>query len=319
MSTNNKDYSIGAKIAKQISSIQDNMTANNNFNESQVTSDTPCCPFCLSKNIDIVSDITAGKGQIAYYCNNCNEYFLTPLFNTDNQPKIKTYIAEEEHDKGYVSEVMEGNSGLVISTICELMDKKGFTKTNQALDFLAKHYQETKDIIYQKKKRSPGKMTIDDVEKYIKINESTKSERFFTTNAAITITYVKAFTDAMESIDTISFNCSDVDDLKKQWNKFRSVKDLQDDCITAFHVDVSMWDKAYVDDLNKALTGFIEAIYIDGNDRNISFEDCKEILKMALDHINSKANGKIIYPHVDAIIDPDTRQMVHIVKRYWRE
>lgn len=322
MSTNNKDYSIGAKIAKQISSIQDNMTANINFNESQVTSDTPCCPFCLSENIDIVSDITAGKGQIAYYCNNCNEYFLTPMFNTTNQPKIKTYIAEEEHDKGYVSEVMEGNSGLVISTICELMDKKGFTKTNQALDFLAKHYQETKDIIPQKKqhRRSPGKMTIYDVDKYIKISESTKSQRFFATNAAITITYVRAFTDTMDSIDTISFNCSDIDDFKKQWNKFRSAKNLQEDCISAFHTDVSMWDKAYVDDLNKALTGFIEAIYVDDDDRNIFFEeDRKEILKIILDHINFKADGKIIYPHVETTRDPYTGRMVQTVKRYWGE
>ena len=47
--------------------------------------------------------------------------------------------------------------------------------------------------------------------------------------------------------------------------------------------------------------------------------DCKEILKMVLDHVNSKANGKIIYPHMETTKDPDTGRMVQNVKRYWRE
>ena len=325
MSTNNKDYNIGAKIAKQISNIQDNMTMNDNIhlNKPKANSDKPCCPYCRSENIDTVSDITAGKGgHIAYYCNNCNGYFITPQFNTINQHQIKTYTTEEERDKDYVSEAPKEDIDRIGSTVCELMAEKGFTRINQALDFLAKHYQETKDIIPQKKKQrtSPGKMTIDDVEKYIKISESTKSQRLFTTYAAITITYVRAFTDTMDSIDTVSFNCSDIDDLKKQWDKFRSSKNLQEDCIASFYTDVSMWDKAYVDDLNKALTGFIEAIYVDDDDRNIFFEeDRKEILKIILDHINFKADGKIIYPHVETTRDPDTGRMVQTVKRYWGE
>ena len=325
MSTNNKDYNIGAKISKQISNIQDNMTMNDNIhlNKPQVKSDKPCCPYCRSENIDTVSDITAGKGgHIAYYCNNCNGYFITPQFNTINQHQIKTYTTEEERNNDHVSEAPKEDLDRIGSTVCELMAEKGFTRINQALDFLAKHYQETKDIIPQKKKQrtSPGKMTIDDVDKYIKISESTKSQRFFATNAAITITYVRAFTDTMDSIDTISFNCSDIDDLKNQWNKFRLAKNLQEDCIAAFHTDVSMWDKAYVDDLNKALTGFIEAIYVDDDDRNIFFEeDRKEILKIILDHINFKADGKIIYPHVETTRDQDTGRMVQTVKRYWGE
>ena len=75
MSTNNKDYNIGAKIAKQISNIQDNMTMNDSIhlNKPKVKSSNPCCPYCGSENIDTVSDIIAGKGDyIAYYCNNCN-------------------------------------------------------------------------------------------------------------------------------------------------------------------------------------------------------------------------------------------------------
>ena len=301
MITSNEDYNVEAKIAKQISSIQDNMMENNNFNEPKVKSDKPCCPYCGSENIDTVSDITAEEGShIAYYCNNCNGYFITPQFNRVNNHQITAYNTKEERDKDYASGAMKEDLSLIESTIRELMAEKGFTRTNQVIDFLAKHYQETKDIIYKKNQRtSPGKMTIDDVDKYIKISESTNSQRFFATNAAITITYVRAFTDTMDSIDTISFNCSDIDDLKKQWNKFRSAKNLQEDCISAFHTDVSMWDKAYVDDLNKALTGFIEAIYVDDDDRNIFFEeDRKEILKIVLDHINFKADGKIIYPHV---------------------
>ena len=324
MSTNNKDYNIGAKISKQISNIQDNMTMNDNIhlNKPKANTDKPCCPYCRSENIDTVSDITAGKGgHIAYYCNNCNGYFITPQFNAINQHQIKTYTTKEERDKDYSPEAPKEDLDRIGSTVCELMAEKGFTRINQALDFLAKHYQETKDTIYKKKQRtSPGKMTIDDVDKYIKISESTKSQRFFTTNAAITITYVRAFTDTMDSIDTISFNCSDIDDLKNQWNKFRLAKNLQEDCIAAFHTDVSMWDKAYVDDLNKALTGFIEAIYVDDDDRNIFFEeDRKEILKIVLDHINFKADGKIIYPHVETTRDPDTGRMVQTVKRYWGE
>ena len=323
MSTNNKDYNIGAKIAKQISNIQDNMMENNNFNEPKVKSDKPCCPYCRSENIDTVSDITAEEGShIAYYCNNCNGYFITPQFNRVNNHQITAYNTKEERDKDYASGDMKEDLSLIKSTICELMAEKGFTRTNQVIDFLAKHYQETTDIIPQKKKRrtSPGKMTIDDVDKYIKISESTKSQRLFTTYAAITITYVKAFTDTMDSIDTVYFTCSDIDDLKKQWNKFRSSKNLQEDCISAFHTDVSMCDKAYVDDLNKALTGFINAIYVDDDDRNIlSEEDRKEILKIVLDHINFKADGKIIYPHVETTKDPDTGRMVQNVKRYWRE
>ena len=324
MSTNNKDYNIGAKISKQISNIQDNMTMNDNIhlNKPKANTDKPCCPYCRSENIDTVSDITAGKGShIAYYCNNCNGYFITPQFNTINQHQIKTYTTEEERNNDHVSEAPKEDLDRIGSTVCELMAEKGFTRINQALDFLAKHYQETKDTIYKKKQRtSPGKMTIDDVDKYIKISESTKSQRFFATNAAITITYVRAFTDIMDSIDTISFNCSDIDDLKNQWNKFRLAKNLQEDCIAAFHTDVSMWDKAYVDDLNKALTGFIEAIYVDDDDRNIFFEeDRKEILKIVLDHINFKADGKIIYPHVETTRDPDTGRMVQTVKRYWGE
>lgn len=324
MSINNKDYNIGAKIAKQISNIQDNMMMNDNIhlNKPKANTDKPCCPYCRSENIDTVSDITAGKGgHIAYYCNNCNGYFITPQFNTTSKHQIKTYATEEERDKDYASEAPKEDLDRIGSTVCELMAEKGFTRINQALDFLAKHYQETKDIIYKKKQRtSPGKMTIDDVDKYIKISESTNSQRFFATNAAITITYVRAFTDTMDSIDTISFNCSDIDDLKKQWNKFRSAKNLQEDCISAFHTDVSMWDKAYVDDLNKALTGFIEAIYVDDDDRNIFFEeDRKEILKIVLDRINFKADGKIIYPHVETTRDPDTGRMVQTVKRYWGE
>ena len=324
MSTNNKDYNIGAKISKQISNIQDNMTMNDNIhlNRPQVKSDKPCCPYCRSENIDTVSDTSTGKDvHIAYYCNHCNRYFLTPQFNTINQHQIKTYTTKEECDNDHVSEAQKEDLDRIGSTVCELMAEKGFTRINQALDFLAKHYQETKDTIYKKKHRtSPGKMTIDDVDKYIKISESTKSQRFFATNAAITITYVRAFTDTMDSIDTISFNCSDIDDLKNQWNKFRLAKNLQEDCISAFHTDVSMWDKAYVDDLSKALTGFIEAIYVDDDDRNIFFEeDRKEILKIVLDHINFKADGKIIYPHVETTRDPDTGRMVQTVKRYWGE
>ena len=322
MITSNEDYNVEAKIAKQISSIQDNMMENNNFNEPKVKSDKPCCPYCGSENIDTVSDITAEEGShIAYYCNNCNGYFITPQFNRVNNHQITAYNTKEERDKDYASGAMKEDLSLIESTIRELMAEKGFTRTNQVIDFLAKHYQETKDIIYKKNQRtSPGKMTIDDVDKYIKISESTNSQRFFATNAAITITYVRAFTDTMDSIDTISFNCSDIDDLKKQWNKFRSAKNLQEDCISAFHTDVSMWDKAYVDDLNKALTGFIEAIYVDDDDRNIFFEeDRKEILKIVLDHINFKADGKIIYPHVETTRDPDTGRMVQTVKRYWGE
>ena len=324
MSTNNKDYNIGAKIAKQISNIQDNMTMNDSihFNKPKANADKPCCPYCRSENVDIISDASTRKdGKIAYYCKICNRFFLNPPFNIINQHQIKTYTTEEERDKDYVSGALEEDLSRVESTICELMAEKGFTKTNQALDFLAKHYQETKDIIYKKKQRtSPGKMTIDDVDKYIKISESTKSQRLFTTYAAITITYVRELTDTMNSIDTVSFNCSDIDDLKNQWNKFRSSKNLQEDCIASFYTDVSMWDKAYVDDLNKALTGFIKAIYVDDDDRNIlSEEDCKEILKMVLDHVNSKANGKIIYPHMETTKDPDTGRMVQNVKRYWRE
>ena len=322
MITSNEDYNVEAKIAKQISSIQDNMMENNNFNEPKVKSDKPCCPYCGSENIDTVSDITAEEGShIAYYCNNCNGYFITPQFNRVNNHQITAYNTKEERDKDYASGAMKEDLSLIESTIRELMAEKGFTRTNQVIDFLAKHYQETKDIIYKKNQRtSPGKMTIDDVDKYIKISESTNSQRFFATNAAITITYVRAFTDTTDSIDTISFNCSDIDDLKKQWNKFRSAKNLQEDCISAFHTDVSMWDKAYVDDLNKALTGFIEAIYVDDDDRNIFFEeDRKEILKIVLDHINFKADGKIIYPHVETTRDPDTGRMVHTVKRYWGE
>lgn len=322
MSTGNKDYNIGAKIAKQISNIQDNMTVNNNFNEPQVKSDKPCCPYCGSENIDTVSDTSTGKDvHIAYYCNHCNRYFLTPQFNTTSKHQINTYATEEERNNDHVSEAPKEDLDRIGSTVCELMAEKGFTRINQALDFLAKHYQETKDIIPQKKQRtSPGKMTIDDVDKYIKISESTKSQRLFTTYAAITITYVKAFTDTMDSIDTVSFNCSDIDDLKKQWNKFRSAKNLQEDCIASFYTDVSMWDKAYVNDLNKALTGFISAIYVDDDDRNIlSEEDRKEILKIVLDHINFKADGKIIYPHVETTKDPDTGRMVQNVKRYWKE
>lgn len=323
MITSNEDYNVEAKIAKQISSIQDNMMENNNFNEPKVKSDKPCCPYCRSENIDTVSDITAEKGShIAYYCNNCNGYFIIPQFNRVNNHQITTYNTKEERDKDYASGAMKEDLSLIESTICELMAEKGFTRTNQVIDFLAKHYQETKDIIPQKKKRrtSPGKMTINDVDKYIKISESTKSQRLFTTYAAITITYVKAFTDTMDSIDTISFNCSDIDDLKKQWDKFRSSKNLQEDCIASFYTDVSMWDKAYVNDLNKALTGFIEAIYVDDDDRNIlSEEDRKEILKIVLDHINFKVDGKIIYPHVETTRDPDTGRMVQTVKRYWGE
>ena len=44
MITSNEDYNVEAKIAKQISSIQDNMMENNNFNEPKVKSDKPCCP-----------------------------------------------------------------------------------------------------------------------------------------------------------------------------------------------------------------------------------------------------------------------------------
>lgn len=325
MSTNNKDYNIGAKIAKQISNIQDNMTMNDNIhlNKPKANTDKPCCPYCRSENIDIVSDITAGKGgHIAYYCNNCNGYFITPQFNTTSKHQIKTYATEEERDKDYASEAPKEDLDRIGSTVCELMAEKGFTRINQALDFLAKHYQETKDIIPQKKKRrtSPGKMTIDDVDKYIKISESTKSQKFFATIAAITIIYVKAFTDTMDSIDKVTFNCSDIDDLREQWNKFRSAMNLQEDCISAFHTDVSMYNKAYIDDLNKALTGFIEAIYIDDDDRNAFLEeDRKEILKMVLDYINLKADGKIIYPHVETERDPYTGRMVQIVKRHWGE
>ena len=202
MSTNNKDYNIGAKIAKQISNIQDNMTMNDNIhlNKPKANADKPCCPYCRSENIDTVSDTSTGKDvHIAYYCNHCNKYFLTPQFNTINQHQIKTYTTEEEHNNDHVSEAPKEDIDRIGSTVCELMAEKGFTRINQALDFLAKHYQETKDIIPQKKQRtSPGKMTIDDVDKYIKISESTKSQRLFTTNAAITILYVREFTDAID-------------------------------------------------------------------------------------------------------------------------
>ena len=327
MSTSNKDYNIGAKIAKQISNIQDNMTMNDNIylNKPKANAGKPCCPYCRSENIDTVSDITAGKGgHIAYYCNNCNRYFLTPQFNTINQNQIKTYTTEEERNNDHVSEAPKEDLDRIGSTVCELMAEKGFTRINQALDFLAKHYQETKDIIPQKKQRtSPGKMTIDDVEKYIKVRAYPNSPcGHMPTNASITITYVKAFTETMDSIDTATFVCPSINNLKYQWIEFLIKTGLQEDCISSFSVDIYIWDSAYIESISSALDSLISTIYVDDENitnKKITEEERQEILNNILGSGYFEGSDKIIYPHIITAKDPNTGIMVKSVKRYWGE
>lgn len=325
MSTNNKDYNIGAKIAKQISNIQDNMTMNDNFNEPKVKSDKPCCPYCGSENIDTVSDITAEEGSnIAYYCNNCNGYFITPQFNRVNNHQITAYNTKEERDKDYASGAMKEDLSLIESTICELMAEKGFTRTNQVIDFLAKHYQETKDIVYKKKHRtSPGKMTIDDVEKYIKVRAYPNSPcGHITTNASITITYVKAFTETMDSIDTATFICPSINNLKYQWIEFLRKTGLQEDCIASFSVDISIWDRAYIESISSAIDSLIDTIYVDDENitnKKITEEDRQEILKNILGSGYFEGSDKIIYPHIITAKDPKSEIFTKSVKRYWGE
>ena len=62
MSTNNKDYNIGAKIAKQISSIQDNMMENNNFNEPKVKSDKQIIKWLKNPHSDSAEYKMWGNG-----------------------------------------------------------------------------------------------------------------------------------------------------------------------------------------------------------------------------------------------------------------
>ena len=316
-----KEYKLGTEISKQISNIQESMTMNEQLNERNATSNKPCCPYCGSDNIDTVSDVSSGKYvHVAYFCNNCDRYFLYPQFK-DLSPKIKAYTNIEDRDKAKSN---EDNLSCMPSIINELMAEKGFTTVNQALDFLAKHYSETKDFTKPKKHRtSPGKMTIKDAEKYIKINKYPKSPcGFLDTFVNVTITYVKAFTDDIESIDTVSFTCDDIVSLQFLWTEFADKNGLYEDCISAFSIDLTEADKRYVDSINKFITEVLlkRILAWDYRTNPPSDKERDEIIKNILDSSYfSNFKSKIIYPHTDTVRDPDTGRKVQTVKRYWGE
>ena len=325
MSTNNKDYNIGAKIAKQISNIQDNMTMNDNIhlNKPKANADKPCCPYCRSENIDTVSDITAGKGgHIAYYCNNCNEYFISPSTtgNREKEHQIKAFNNKEERAK----ESGDQTQRHLASLFAQIMNEHDFSHPDEGINFLLQHYEKTRDMMQPKKRRtSPGKMTIDDVEKYIKVRAYPNSPcGHMPTNASITITYVKAFTETMDSIDTATFVCPSINNLKYQWIEFLIKTGLQEDCISSFSVDISIWDSAYIESISSALDSLISTIYVDDENitnKKITEEERQEILNNILGSGYFEGGNKIIYPHIITAKDPNTGIMVKSVKRYWGE
>lgn len=315
------EYKLGAEINKQLSDIKKSMTMNDQLNEHKIDPNKPYCPYCGSSNINDASDISSGKYvHVAFCCNDCYRHFIHPRFEVLPH-QIKTYNSIEEREKAKSD---EDNLGHMPSVINDLMAEKGFTTVNQAIDFLAQHYSKTKDLTKPKKCRtSPGKMTIDDVEKYIKVHAYPNSPcGHMTTNTSITITYVKTFTETMESIDTATFICSSINNLKYQWIEFLRKTGLQEDCIASFSVDISIRDKAYIEDMNSALDSLIDTIYVDDKNitsKKITEEDRQEILKNILGSSYFGGSDKIIYPHIITSKDPNTGIMVKSVERYWGE
>ena len=287
-----------------------------------IVEEKPCCPYCGSEDIDRISDLTSKDKLIAYYCNNCNEYFISPA-TTGNQEKehqIKTFNNKEERAKESGDETQRHLANL----FAQIMNEHDFSHPDEGINFLLQHYEKTRDMMQPKKRRtSPGKMKIDDVEKYIKVRANPNGPYgHFTTNAEITITYVKAFTDTVESIDTATFNCPSINNLKYQWIEFLRKTGLQEDCIAFFSVDISIRDKAYIEDINSALDSLIASIYVDDENitnKKITEEDRQEILKNILGSSYFEGSDKIIYPHIVAAKDPNTGIMAKSVERYWGE
>lgn len=288
-----------------------------------IVEEKPCCPYCGSEDIDRNSDLTSKDKLIAYYyCNNCNEYFISPS-TTGNQEKehqIKAFNNKEERAK----ESGDQTQRHLASLFAQIMNEHDFSHPDEGINFLLQHYEKTRDMMQPKKHRtSPGKMTIDDVEKYIKVRAYPNSPcGHMPTNASITITYVKAFTETIDSIDTATFVCPSINNLKYQWIEFLIKTGLQEDCIASFSVDISIWDSAYIESISSALDSLISTIYVDDKNitnKKITEEERQEILNNILGSGYFEGSNKIIYPHIITAKDPNTGIMVKSVKRYWGE
>lgn len=288
-----------------------------------IVEEKPCCPYCGSEDIDRISDPTSKDKLIAYYyCNNCNEYFISPS-TTGNQEKehqIKAFNNKEERAK----ESGDQTQRHLASLFAQIMNEHDFSHPDEGINFLLQHYEKTRDMMQPKKHRtSPGKMTIDDVEKYIKVRAYPNSPcGHMPTNASITITYVKAFTETIDSIDTATFVCPSINNLKYQWIEFLIKTGLQEDCIASFSVDISIWDSAYIESISSALDSLISTIYVDDKNitnKKITEEERQEILNNILGSGYFEGSNKIIYPHIITAKDPNTGIMVKSVKRYWGE
>lgn len=288
-----------------------------------IVEEKPCCPYCGSEDIDRISDLTSKDKLIAYYCNNCNEYFISPSItgNQEKEHQIKAFNNKEERAKASGDETQRHLANL----FAQIMNEHDFSHPDEGINFLLQHYEKTRDMMQPKKHRtSPGKMTIDDVEKYIKVRAYSPNSPcgYQTTFANVTITYVKAFTETMDSIDTVTFNCCSINNLKYQWIGFLRKTGLQEDCIASFSVDISIRDKAYIEDMNSALDSLIAAIYVDDENitnKKITEEDRQEILKNILGSSYFEGSDKIIYPHIITAKDPKTGIMAKSIKRYWGE
>lgn len=281
-----------------------------------------CCPYCGTENIDVVSDPMSNGKLIAYFCNECNEYFVAPAFKIAKKPhQINIFNSKEERAKASGDETQRH----LASLFAQIMNEHDFSHPDEGINFLLQHYEKTRNEIQPKKHRtSPGKMTIDDVEKYIKIRAYPNSPcGYQTTFANVTITYVKAFTDTVESIDTVTFACCSINNLKYQWLEFIEKKDLQEDCISAFSVDLTEYDKRYLGIIDSFVTQLLDLIYIDHEQsvkKKPTKEECDEIMNNILSsNYFDPFKRKIIYPHIVATKDPKTGITVRSVKRYWRE
>ena len=260
---------------------------------SDESSQSIICPECGESDLALVSSI---NNEVVLWCAACNT--LIPYRRKRDEDSSNVEV------NGLIKPVMEANN---------------LNGPLSAIQFLVAHYNRTKHYY-----KGPGLMTIDDANRYLYIKEYPYNPRGYDKDMTrVLITYAKDFSDGEFSVDSVEFNCSNMEDLRMKWHDFIVQNGIYPDSIESFSIDVSFNYRQYVDGIISTIYNTSRSVFIDDKlfDTVINtaiYEDEVEYVKDIL--LTSKLfapfRESIVFPHIEKVKNPNSGKMVPCVLRY---
>lgn len=252
------------------------------------------CPECGEDSLALASSI---HDEVVLWCTACN----TPI------PCKRKHVKDISNSEvnGLIKPVMEANNlNGPLSTI----------------QFLVEHYNKTKN-------NSPGLMTINDADDYLYIKEYPNNPRGYEkAMTRVVITYMKAFNKDKPYVDSMEFNCSSMEDLRMQWNDFIVENGVYPDSIKSFDIDISFNYRQYLDRMISEISNIPRSVFIDDSlfEAVISTSTYEENVGDVMDILLSSRlfapfRGKVVFPHIEKVKNPNSGKMVPCVLRYINE